>query len=70
MFGRKKAEASTRAAHEADEKAERRAKTGKFRDKRLASEAKARIAARMSPSEKTRIQANSRAEQRKSTPSV
>jgi|SwirhirootsSR2_FD_contig_31_4397767_length_309_multi_3_in_0_out_0_1 hypothetical protein len=66
MFGRKKAEASTRAAHEA----ERKAKTGKFRDKRLASEAKARIAARMSPSEKTRIQANSRAEQRKSTPSV
>ena len=69
MFGRKRAQASTRAAHEAAQE-KRTAQTEKFRDQRLVREAQDVIAARRSPAEKTRIQANSIAERRKGTPSV
>jgi hypothetical protein len=68
MFGRKKAEESKQAAHRAAE--ERTAKRMKFREQQLAREVSDEKAARMSPTEKTRKQANSSSERRKGTPSV
>jgi len=72
MFDRKKAgvrRAADATAAEA-EQTSRTAKAAHFRSQRLAREDRDKIAARMSPAEKSRAQANSMAERRKNTPSV
>jgi hypothetical protein len=71
MFGRKKAQAVKQAARAASvSERTAAAKAAKLRSLHLAKLAKHKKGAGMSPAERTKARSNSRAERRKSAPSV